>query len=95
MYYTGKECAVSPYREAYEAIKSVPIVQAATAYDNRDTGETTLEMALLSDYDKKRVAMETLGLRNPLDHPSDAENINTSSWIARSMSTRRSDRRDS
>jgi hypothetical protein len=29
---------VSPY----EAIKSVPIVQAATAYDNRDTGKTTI-----------------------------------------------------
>jgi hypothetical protein len=38
MYYTGKECYVSPY----EAIKSVPIVQAATAYDNRDTGKTTI-----------------------------------------------------
>jgi hypothetical protein len=38
MHYTGKECDVSPYTEAYEAIKSVPIVQAATAYDNRDTG---------------------------------------------------------
>jgi hypothetical protein len=42
MYYTGKECDVSPYTEAYEAIKSVPIVQAATAYNNRDTGETTI-----------------------------------------------------
>ena len=42
MHYTGKECDVSPYTEAYEAIKSVPIVQAATAYDNRDTGETTI-----------------------------------------------------
>jgi hypothetical protein len=30
-----------------------------------------------------------------LDHPSDAENINTSWWIARSVSTRRSGRRDS
>jgi hypothetical protein len=39
MYYTGKECDVLPYTEAYEAIKSVPIVQAATAYHNRDTGE--------------------------------------------------------
>jgi hypothetical protein len=42
MHYTGKECDVSPYTEAYEAIKSVPIVQAATAYDNTDTGETTI-----------------------------------------------------
>jgi hypothetical protein len=42
MYYTGKECDVSPYTEAYKAIKSVPIVQAATGYGNRDTGETTI-----------------------------------------------------
>jgi hypothetical protein len=41
MYYTGKGCDVLPYTEAYDAI-SVPIVQAATAYDNRDTGETTI-----------------------------------------------------
>jgi hypothetical protein len=42
MYYTGKECDVSPYTEAYEVIKSVPIVQAATAYNNMDTGKTTI-----------------------------------------------------
>jgi hypothetical protein len=42
MYHTGNECDVSPYTEAYKAIKSVPIVQAAIAYDNRDTDETTL-----------------------------------------------------
>jgi hypothetical protein len=42
MYYTGKECDVSLYTEAYEAIKSVPIVQAATVYDNKDIGETTI-----------------------------------------------------
>jgi hypothetical protein len=42
MHYTGKECDVSPYTEAYGAIKSVPMVQAATAYDNTDTGETTI-----------------------------------------------------
>jgi hypothetical protein len=33
MHYTGKECDVSPYTEAYGAIKSVPIVQAATSYN--------------------------------------------------------------
>jgi hypothetical protein len=38
MHYTGKECDVLPYTEPYEAIESVPIVQAATAYHNRDTG---------------------------------------------------------
>jgi hypothetical protein len=42
MHYTGKECDVSPYTDAYEAIKSVPIVQAATAYDNPETGETSI-----------------------------------------------------
>jgi hypothetical protein len=42
MHYTGKECDVSPYTEAYEAIKSVPIVQAATAYDDTETGESTI-----------------------------------------------------
>ena len=33
---------MSPYTDKYEAIKSVPIVQAATAYDNPDTGETLI-----------------------------------------------------
>ena len=42
MHFTGKECNVSPYTDTYEAIKSVPIVQAATAYDNPETGETTI-----------------------------------------------------
>ena len=42
MHYTGKKCDVSPYTDAYEAIKSVPIVQAATAYENPETGETTI-----------------------------------------------------
>jgi hypothetical protein len=42
MHYTGKECDVPPYTEAYEVIKSVPILQAATAYDSTETGETTI-----------------------------------------------------
>jgi hypothetical protein len=42
MHFTGKECDVSPYTDAYEAIKSVPIVQAATAYDDPETGETSI-----------------------------------------------------
>jgi hypothetical protein len=42
IHFTGKECDVSPYTEEYEPIKQVPIVQAATAYDNPDTGETTI-----------------------------------------------------
>jgi hypothetical protein len=42
IHFTGKECDVSPCTETYEAIKSAPIVQAATAYDNPATGETTI-----------------------------------------------------
>jgi hypothetical protein len=40
--YTGKECDVAPYTDAYESIKSVPIVQAGTAWDNPETGETVI-----------------------------------------------------
>jgi hypothetical protein len=42
MHFTDKVCDVSPYADTYEAIKSVPIVQAATAFDHPDTGETTI-----------------------------------------------------
>ena len=38
--YTGKECDVSPYREDYESIKNVPIVNAATAWQSPHTGQT-------------------------------------------------------
>jgi hypothetical protein len=41
-HYTGKERDVSPYTEAYKVIKSVPIVQAATPYNNMDTGKTMI-----------------------------------------------------
>ena len=40
MGFTGRECDVSPYTDAYEPIKSVPIVQAATAWTSLDSGET-------------------------------------------------------
>jgi len=30
-------CDISPYTDMYEAIKSVPIVRARTAYDNPET----------------------------------------------------------
>ena len=36
----GQECDASPCTDAHESIKSVPIVQAATAHDNPETGET-------------------------------------------------------
>ena len=40
IHYTGKECDVSPYTDTYEAIKSVPIVRAGTAFDHPETGVT-------------------------------------------------------
>ena len=42
MHYTGKYCDVSPYTDAYDSIKSVSIVEAATAYYNPDTVETKI-----------------------------------------------------
>jgi hypothetical protein len=42
IHFTDKVCDVSPYTDTCEAIKSVPIVQAATAFDHPDTGETTI-----------------------------------------------------
>jgi hypothetical protein len=38
--FTGIACDVSPFTEEYEAMKDVPIVTAATAWTNDDTGET-------------------------------------------------------
>jgi hypothetical protein len=40
IHFTGKECDVMPYTDTYEAIKSVPIVKAGTAYSHPETGET-------------------------------------------------------
>ena len=42
IHFTGKECDVAPYNGAYKTIKAVPIVQAATAYENPYTGDTTI-----------------------------------------------------
>ena len=39
MHYTGRECDVSPYTEAYKPIQNVPIVQAATAWQSPQTGQ--------------------------------------------------------
>ena len=39
MHYTARECDVSPFRED-SPIKNVPIVQAATAYQSKYTGQT-------------------------------------------------------
>ena len=40
MQYSGRECDMSPYTDAYEAIKSVPIATAGTAWTSTETGET-------------------------------------------------------
>ena len=40
MEYTGKVCDVSPYTDDYEAVKNVPIVHAATAWQSPVTGQT-------------------------------------------------------
>ena len=42
MHFTVKECDVAPYNDAYDTIKAEPIVQAATEYDNPETGDTTI-----------------------------------------------------
>ena len=39
MHFTVKECDVTPYTDAYDNIKAVPIVQSSTAYDNPETGK--------------------------------------------------------
>jgi hypothetical protein len=38
--FNGITCEVSLYTDSYEAMKDVPIVGAATAWTNADTGET-------------------------------------------------------
>ena len=40
LHYTGKECDVSPYRDDYEAVQNVPIVNAATAWQSPISGQT-------------------------------------------------------
>jgi hypothetical protein len=50
---------------------------------------------MVPNNDQETGATEALGLWNLLDHPSDAKGIHTSWWIARRMSTRRSNKRDS
>ena len=42
MNFTGKECDVAPYTDAYDTIKAVPIVQVSTVYRNPKTGETII-----------------------------------------------------
>ena len=42
IHFTGKECDIAPYTDEYKTIKVVPIVQEAIAYDNPETGETTI-----------------------------------------------------
>ena len=42
IHFTGKECDVAPYTDTYDTIKAVSIVHADTAYDNPETGDTTI-----------------------------------------------------
>ena len=42
MNFTGKEYDIAPYTDAYNTIKTVPMVQAATAYKNPETGDTRI-----------------------------------------------------
>ena len=44
MHFTGKECDVATYTDTYNTIKSVPIVQTDTAYNNPETGETMIQI---------------------------------------------------
>jgi hypothetical protein len=55
--YTGKECDVTPYREDYESIKGVPIVNAATAWQSPHTGQTYI-----------LVLNESLWMGDSMDH---------------------------
>lgn len=40
--YTDKTCQVAPYHPTYDAMQDIPIVQAGTAYDDPNTGETII-----------------------------------------------------
>ena len=40
--FTGNKFDFTPYTDAYKTIQAVPIVQAATSYDNPETGDTTI-----------------------------------------------------
>ena len=40
MDHTGRDCDVSPYTDAYDSIKNVPIVSAGTAWTSNQTGQT-------------------------------------------------------
>ena len=42
MHFTGKECDVAPYTDEYNTIKVVPLVHAATTYNNPETGDTLI-----------------------------------------------------
>ena len=40
LHYTGRECDVSPYTDAYEEMKNIPIVTGGTAWTSPVSGET-------------------------------------------------------
>jgi hypothetical protein len=40
--FDGTTCEVTPFTDAYESMKDIPIVTAATAWTNEETGETLI-----------------------------------------------------
>jgi hypothetical protein len=40
--FTDKSCQVAPYHPDFPAMQDIPIVQAGTAYDDPNTGETII-----------------------------------------------------
>ena len=42
VYSTDQRCDVAPYSSEYKAMEDIPIVGAATAYDDQTTGQTTI-----------------------------------------------------
>jgi hypothetical protein len=41
-YFTEHTCEVTPFLESYSPMQNIPVVSAATAYDDPDTGETVI-----------------------------------------------------
>jgi hypothetical protein len=42
LFSSGRTCSVSPFSDKYKAMKDVPIVTAATAYDDEESGRTII-----------------------------------------------------
>ena len=42
VYFTGEHCEVAPFSDEYARMTDVPIASAATAWDDPETGQTTI-----------------------------------------------------